>query len=124
MLSSALFNIRQSRRVNEAQATASRSASKATDAQRDVNYLDDRVDRLTMICMALWELLKERTDLTEEALLVKVQDIDLRDGQLDGKIRSDIKKCTKCSRVMSPKHSRCLYCGTPDLEAGAFESVL
>ncbi|MDP7637385.1 MAG: hypothetical protein QF577_07540, partial [Phycisphaerae bacterium] len=80
---------------------------------------------LTLICMALWSLLRERTDLAEDDLMERVKQIDLSDGRSDGKVRrKPIVRCPRCNRVMSQKHSRCLYCGAEDLEATAFDSVL
>lgn len=103
---------------------SARAAGKAQEAINDVAYIELRMDRLSLVCMALWELLKERTNLTEEDLLNRVRDIDLRDGQLDGKLKKGIKRCPKCDRVMSPRHAKCLYCGAEDLEATAFDKVL
>jgi hypothetical protein len=91
--------------------------------QRDYNSLEDRVDKLLLACTALWELLRDRTDLTEDDLLAKVQEVDLRDGQADGKITKTVKKCPACGRTMSPRHRQCLYCGAEDLDVGVFDAA-
>ena len=98
--------------------------SAAERAMSDVQELQDRLDRLALICMGLWELLKERTDLTEEELLEKVRQLDLMDGREDGKVRRKVQRCQKCERVMSRRHKRCLYCGAYNLAAGAFDAAL
>ena len=41
-------------------------------------------------------------------------EIDLRDGQADGKMTPRPKKCPKCDAMMSPKFGRCLFCGEND----------
>jgi NTP pyrophosphatase (non-canonical NTP hydrolase) len=96
-------------------------SSRIAGAQRDVQHLEERLEKLILVNMALWEMLKERTELTELDLMNKVQEIDLRDGQADGKLERGVKKCPKCDRTMSPKHNRCLYCGAEDLGAGAYD---
>ncbi|MCA3006104.1 MAG: hypothetical protein IOD15_12205 [Phycisphaerales bacterium] len=79
--------------------------------QNDVDELEQRVDRLTLLNAALWELLRDRAKLTEADLVNKVQEIDLRDGRSDGRIRSTPKVCDACGRTISSRHQRCLYCG-------------
>ena len=72
----------------------------------------------------VWELLQERTNLTEDDLMAKVRDIDLRDGVADGKLQTDksLAKCSNCGRTMSDRHGRCLYCGGANLEAVSWDS--
>ncbi len=111
-----------------ADATASarasaRSEAGANRAERAVISLEERIDKLLLVNMAVWELLKERTSLTEEDLLAKVQEVDLRDGVADGKVTKLVKKCHKCSRTMSPKHRKCLYCGAEELQNEAYDNV-
>ena len=69
-----------------APATSSGAEPKASEAVRDVRKLQERLDKLTLVSMAMWELLKERGELTEEELMEKVREIDLRDGEPDGKV--------------------------------------
>ena len=88
-----------------------------------MRFLDERVDKLVLACMAMWELLKDRTELTEEDLMAKVQEVDLRDGQADGKVSKTVAKCPKCGRTMSPRHKKCLYCGASKLKVGAFDAA-
>jgi hypothetical protein len=81
--------------------------------------LVDRVERLNLICMAMWSLMKEKTDLTEDDLRNRIQEIDLSDGVLDGRVRIAAGACPKCGRMMSSRFKRCLYCGevAPDRDA-------
>ncbi|NLX06811.1 MAG: hypothetical protein GXY33_16870 [Phycisphaerae bacterium] len=99
--------------------------SKANRAAEHVRQLEERVDHLTLIAMAMWSLLREKTGLTDEELAQRVQDIDLQDGTLDGRVRkTDIVRCRHCDRPMSPRHIRCLYCGTLRSADGAFDKLL
>jgi len=77
----------------------------------DLRELTDTVDRLTLACKALWELLCEHSSLQEEDLLTKIRDIDLADGKLDGKASPSPLTCSQCDRANSQRRTRCLYCG-------------
>ena len=98
----------------EAQA----AAREANDRARDAN---ERLDQLLLVCAAMWELIRERTNLTDDDLTNRVAEMDARDGTADGKITFTPKKCPGCQRTLLGKHRRCLYCGAPvpvDLFAG------
>jgi hypothetical protein len=107
-----------------AEIGAAQAARNAREAQRDAATAEQNVDRLTLICMAMWELVSAKTDLTEDDLVAKVREIDLRDGVEDGKLKIQANQCPQCDRMMSRRHSRCLYCGAEDLQATAFEPLL
>lgn len=103
---------------------------KASDAQvsarsnkREVGRLESRVDRLSLVCMAMWSLLQEKTGATEQDLLERVKELDLRDGKPDGKITRTVSNCPECGRVMSPRHDRCIYCGAERLSEGPFDAL-
>ena len=64
-----------------------------------------------------------KTNLKEEDLLQRVRDIDVMDGVEDGRITPQIAKCSQCERVMSPRHKKCIYCGTKRLVLGAFDTI-
>ena len=106
-----------------AQTAAIRSSHKADSASQSTRELEEKLDKLTLVCLSMWSLLIEKTDLTEEALMERVKIIDLQDGSPDGKISSKVKKCIKCGRTMSPKHKRCLYCGAEETKLSAFDDV-
>jgi len=69
----------------------------------------------------MFELLHETSGISEEQLKKKIVEIDGRDGNVDGRITPQIKKCPKCAATMSPQFGRCLFCGYKD-EAAAFTS--
>ncbi len=92
-------------------------------AAGDTQALEDRLDRLALICMAMWSLVQSETNLTEDDLLARVKEIDLMDGTADGKITRQVAKCSQCDRPMSTRHTRCIYCGSGQLIASAFDTV-
>jgi len=94
-----------------AQQTASDARSQARDASTSVHYLEEEVDRLKLICEAMWTLIKENTKLTDEDLVAVMAQLDLSDGQADGKKKTGPAICPKCDRPNSRRHDMCIYCG-------------
>ncbi|HQA57766.1 MAG TPA: hypothetical protein PK033_07800 [Acetivibrio sp.] len=81
-------------------------------AKDAINPGRDPIERQMIISEAIWELLKEKTGLTDNDLVRKVREIDLRDGVLDGRARSGPPKaCPKCGKNMDKGSSTCIYCG-------------
>jgi hypothetical protein len=76
-----------------------------------------RIDKMVTVNMAMWELLKERTDLSEQDLLAKVDQIVARGGRPS----SEGKKCGQCGRPISSQHHKCLYCGAEEKDRDAFD---
>jgi hypothetical protein len=77
----------------------------------ELKELQERVGRLALFNQALWELLQAKTGITEDELMAKALEIDLRDGMQDDAITVVPLRCPNCSRVSSSKHWKCLYCG-------------
>jgi len=98
-----------------------RRAPKSIEELREAT--DDKIERLALICRALWELLCESSGFSEDMLLEKVKEIDLRDGTLDGRLRTPPKKCSQCGRTVSKRHRRCIYCGADGLVDTAFDTL-
>ena len=97
--------------------------AESRNAARDVVFLEDRLERLSLVCMAMWSLIQDKTDLKEEDLLARVNTIDLMDGQADGKAQVHVVKCVKCQRTMNRRHLKCLYCGANKAAGSAFDRV-
>lgn len=90
-------------------AVDAESAARRTKGATD--DLAERLDRLALVTEALWSLLKTRSDVTDAELLEHIRAVDLSDGVLDGRARSAVQTCPGCERVLSKRHTRCLYCG-------------
>lgn len=90
----------------------------ASDAREQVGSLEQRVERLSLVCEALWALVKEKTGCSDDDLVSMMAQVDLQDGSADGKVRRDAKQCPACHRNNATRHTRCLYCGQP-LPAGS-----
>jgi hypothetical protein len=89
-----------------------------------VAELEERVDRLALVSMALWTLLKKREDWDEEELLKQITALDLQDGKLDGQVQNAVTECPKCHRPLSRRHRKCLYCEFELQTSGAFDGVV
>jgi ribosomal protein S27AE len=85
--------------------------------------LEDKVDKLALICRAMWELLRDKYGLSDEVLLNKVKEIDLLDGVLDGKVHLKPKACPKCGRLVSTRRMHCIYCGADVSADTPFEKL-
>ena len=77
----------------------------------EIRELRDQVERLALMCQAMWELVRARASLSDAELEKLAQEIDLRDGMADGKLTSHPVKCPNCGRVSNSRHKKCLYCG-------------
>jgi len=85
----------------------------ARQAHTEVTYLNQKVERLMMITEALWTILKETTEYTDEDLVEIIREIDLKDGKLDGKVAQEPPElCPKCKRVLQKNKKNCIYCGS------------
>lgn len=102
-------------RVDESEAR--RTVSHAALAQ--VRDLGERLDKLTLVTHAMWTLLSERTQITEEDLLRRITEIDARDGTVDGRVARQPVKCS-CGAMVCAKFQRCLFCGKDYRGSGAF----
>ncbi|MHC5038312.1 MAG: hypothetical protein ACYTHM_13435 [Planctomycetota bacterium] len=90
---------------------SSDAKSQAKRASTDVDFLKARLDRTLLVCEALWTILRDRLNLTEQELIDRVQEVDLSDGKLDGKVRRKGVFCPACGRKVTGKFPHCMYCG-------------
>jgi hypothetical protein len=116
-----LWDLHQERRIGEAFSSANDAASKATQFQERVRFLEERVERMALLNVAMWSLVKEATGLTDEHLAARVEEIDLQDGVADGKMTRTPATCPKCNRNFSARHRRCLYCGHQNAQQSPFD---
>jgi hypothetical protein len=116
-----IWDIYQAHQISELNERVSNvQVSRTQDAvARDVAFgLEEKVDKLALICRAMFELMQESSGISEEQLRTKIVEVDLRDGQADNRMTRRATKCPKCEAMMSPKFGRCLFCGYKDEGAG------
>jgi hypothetical protein len=110
-MSEIFWEIYQQQGITRANGVASSAQGTAISAKGDVAELTRRVEALTLLCQAMWELVGESSGLTDAQIANRVKEIDLRDGILDGRVKHT-SACTKCGAVVSSKSYSCVYCGT------------
>lgn len=118
-----LFGVSESMHHDEAAARTRSRAEREGANRATIVHLEDRLERLSLVCMAMWSLLQDKTGVTEKDLLERVRTLDLMDGVADSKATRSVAKCEKCRRTMSNRHRRCLYCGHEKLAQSAFDAL-
>lgn len=116
-----IWDLWQHKQIGDASAAADTAASSAARASRDVTHIERRVERLALACQAMWELLSERTGVTEEELVQHMEAIDIRDGAVDGRMQSQVLICPTCKRRNNSRRPICMYCTHPIPRPHAFE---
>lgn len=105
-------------------AQTAQEASEARSAARGATYsakqIAEQLDRTILACEAMWSILRDKLGVSDEELVARVNELDLTDGKLDGKMRKAMAvQCATCQRTVSKRFSRCMYCGN-DLERDVF----
>lgn len=116
-----ILDIYQQRRIRQVQEEAETARRKASNVERKIIDLERRCDRLALASQAMWELLKNKTNLGDEEIENKILEIDMRDGRADGKMSRSIVKCSSCGRKSNSTRNACLYCGSPLSKQNVFE---
>jgi hypothetical protein len=106
-----LWYAHQSGQIAEAKTDAAEAKTTTQQYADRVRELEFALGRTTLACQALWELLRARVGITEEELLAKMTEVDLRDGREDGRMTPVVIACPKCGKPSNTKNTRCLYCG-------------
>jgi hypothetical protein len=107
------WTIHHAAQAGAARNTARDAKRTATDLQGRVDVLEARCDQALLVAEALWTILRDKLGVSEEELVDRVNDVDLSDGQLDGKVRREAQACPNCNRTIAQRFARCMYCGTP-----------
>jgi predicted nuclease with TOPRIM domain len=105
----------QQSQIDAAQSEASRVAGRATQLEDEIKHLQKRMDSLSMICRAMWELIQDHTPLTDEDIEQKIQEFK---QSAEG---TQAKKCSNCGRAIVRRQTKCLYCGTEVKKEHLFE---
>lgn len=110
-----LWNLIQEVELRNARASQALSddlhTSRIANAQADLDQTQVRFDRMLLVLDAMWELVAERTGLSEADLLAKVQEIDARDGTVDGRRATLARRCSKCGAAVGNDRATCMFCG-------------
>jgi len=116
------WNIYQDGRNDAASDTADRAESKADQLREELTALRRAADRLTLATQAMWELVRDLPGFSEEKLMAKMQEIDLRDGSGDGRITMQTLDCPSCGAKTNSKRQSCIMCGAELEKPHVFEA--
>ncbi len=112
-----LWDVFQQGQINSARrdAESTKRDVKHTSArlQNESLRLESKLDNLAIICQALVEILRDKGGVTEEDIHSKINEIDARDGRVDGKMTGKPVNCPRCNRVTHTRQVICMYCSTP-----------
>ena len=97
------WDIFQDSRIREAEDKVDRTRHKMDQAEEDVKSLEEKVDGLSIVCQALWELLTEHTRCTDELFQAKLQELHMA--------ADANSNCKRCGTMKTKRSSNCPYCG-------------
>lgn len=81
-------------------------------AESVVMPLESRIEHLELACAGLWTLLKQKHGYSDDDLIAAIQEVDMLDGTLDGKIGRASQNCPHCQRKLLTRDSpKCSWCG-------------
>ena len=108
-------------RSRSAETAAHNARDVAHESAMDAEKARRNVERLYMVVQAMWELLQDKVGLTDADLEAKVREIDMRDGQLDGRdaTQTALQTCRNCGRALLSGLAHCSWCGA-QADGGAF----
>ena len=113
MYGAVFASARNSAQSRAATIAGHQAESAANNAIHEVENLKQDVEKLLMITEALWGIIQEQLEYDDEELIRRIEEIDLRDGKLDGRVKGGPPpECPQCGRVLIGKRPQCLYCGT------------
>jgi hypothetical protein len=95
--------MRQTVAENEIGTKGTPSAGEVAELKVALRQLQARVDRQSVVILALKDMLLAANKSTEAEFLDRVSHVATE--------KADSKNCRKCGKAMNPKHARCMYCG-------------
>lgn len=117
-----MWDIFQEIRLNHQSARQDDADSTLNRTSLDLDDLARQVRKMALVNQALYELLKERTGITDEDLRRRVREIDLRDGTADGKLGAAPLRCPKCRGAVTVGGLSCPTCGATVAPKYPFEA--
>lgn len=89
-------------------------------SKRAAGTSTEKVEQLSLAMEAMWSLMKDRLGLDDEDLLQRMDELDMRDGVRDGKLKPAVLTCLGCGRKINTKTRKCIYCGIENEQYSPF----
>lgn len=83
------------------------------EVRGEVRELEAGLEEARKISRALWELLRQESELPDDALVRRLETLDSEDSSVFGKPERVPWVCPECERTNPPLRDSCLYCGCP-----------
>ena len=90
--------------------------------QRDLGDVDERIDRLTLLCEAMWQLVEEHSDLELADLEQRIDQLDQTDGRRDLRRQRTAVPC-ECGAMVPVTALSCYFCAAPAMRNSPFDMV-
>lgn len=120
------FDLYQQRQLKNHSRGLRQTAEDISDTRRHAGdqlaMAEERVDRLTLLCEAMWEVLSATTDLTMSDLAEKVSQLDQVDGVADGRRQHRATDCA-CGAKINARAAICQFCSLPAPQRSLFHAV-
>jgi hypothetical protein len=99
------------------QANTDQRLTSTTDR---VTALEHRYERMQLVMLALWSLLKEHTGLTDADLKRFIHNAEASGANSPGVA---IMTCDSCHRIIRKSATRCIWCGAAVNTGNAFQGT-
>ena len=96
-------------------------ATGANEQRDELRALERRVDKLTLVCMAMWAVMREEASLTDAELVARLREVE---ASLQAAGPRKTLQCPSCARATPRRHARCLYCGAECGRDDVFDDTL
>jgi hypothetical protein len=101
--------------IDAAGDAAAAAASAAEQSRHVARISEQRIERLELLLETLLHHLEQSGQLDRERFARLVEQVDLADGYLDGRVSPDMSrhapKCQQCGKPLARKRKQCVYCG-------------
>lgn len=98
-------------RLNDSRQQQSSLDSRIRQVDGNWADLQKQVNKIALVNQAMYELVRERTGITDEELRRKIREVDQRDGSEDGHINASPLRCPKCGGTVTSGALSCPTCG-------------
>ncbi|MBU0730265.1 MAG: hypothetical protein KKE17_03320 [Proteobacteria bacterium] len=106
------------KKAGQAHEIAKRVQDENQKTQAEIELLKAKVEKLTLICQGLWEIIGHRLELGNEDLMTKIQELDALYSK-----DAPPTECISCKRPIHVTKRRCIFCGSDQPEKDFFDSL-
>ncbi len=83
-----------------------------SNVEERILELEERLSKLLLVNAALYDVIKERLNVTDEEISRKINEFSDKNVITEQHIEPQVRKCRKCGKNLIQRRSLCVYCGT------------